>query len=245
MMSLGAYITCPFNTVGQADSLKGINMTEYKKYGQKALAALMLVSLTAVTAEARPASRFIDQITCPAGDEKFVMTLGVDDQFAGGLEVVRPRLEIEQHPTIQNFQTTHSHSDLKQYDENQANSYFADSFRDIPRPISEGYFITAFQNIGGNDALILGKGDKNWTTTPSQRHIYGVRISQAASNGWTVAGNYHSADLSTLPLVSGAGNLLDYINGDVSGSSAREFDVIMQDDTAIDFATLVLCRRTH
>ena len=220
-------------------------MTKLTKYGHMALAGLMLTAVSVSTAYAGPSSKYIDNIKCPVGDQKVVMTLGVDDQFKNGQEVATPRLEIEQHPTIQNFQTRHSYTSLKQYDQNQANSYFADSFRDVPRPISKGHIITAFQNVGHNDTLVLGKGDKNWTTISGQRHVYGVRINQAASNSWNVSGNYYSADLSDLNLVSGAGTLLDFINGDVSGSSAREFDVVMQDDTAIDFATLVLCRRVH
>lgn len=195
-------------------------------------------------AEARPASPEIDAIVCPAGDEKFVMTLGVDDQFANGPEATRPRLELELHPTIQNFQTTHSLTATKQYDEGTRNSYFVDSFRDLPRPISEGHFITRLNLGGRNDAIYLGKGEKIWDPVVGQRHNYGVEIS-SASPVWTVSGNLYALDLSTVQLRSSAGTLLDYVNGDVSGSSEREFDVVMQDDTSIDFATLVLCRRTH
>lgn len=210
-----------------------------------ALAALLGASFIYVPfATARPASPQIDAITCPAGDEKFVMTLGVDDRFRGGQEAARPRLELELHPTIQNFQTTHSLTTTKQYDERTQNSYFVDSFRDVPRPISQGHFITRLNVGGSNDAIYLGKGDKIWDPIVGQQHNYGVQITTAAP-AWTVTGNVYSLDLSTVQLRSGAGTLLDFVNGDVSGSSAREFDVVMQDDTAIDFATLVLCRRAH
>ena len=211
-----------------------------------------IILMCSGAASAQNAQNIINSYSCPPAQQKVVLTLGVDDAFRPGTEEVMPRIELETAPTIVTFQTNHESQypgndiSTNKYDQDRNNSYFIDSFRDVPRPVSSASFITRLNNGGGNDAIILGKGDKTWSTVNSQRHVNGQTISAAGSAaGWNVTGNVYVADLALLNMVSGAGTLLDFVNGDVSGSSAREFDVIIQDDTNIDFAALMLCREAH
>jgi hypothetical protein len=180
-------------------------------------------------------------MTCSAGEQKMVYMLGVDDGFASsGAEQVAPRANLQTTPAIVTYQQNHNLTSTRQYDQAGANIYFIDSFQGVPKKVTKAWFVTSIKSQGSNDGLYIGNGRRLFSNNTSNRHAYGVNISQAASNGWTVANNIYSVDLSTIDLRSGAGTLLEYIQG--TATKGRPFDVVMQDDGTIDFAALVLCR---
>lgn len=219
-------------------------MTKFRKIKKNVISGVLLSTLAVMVAEARPASSMIDGIVCPQGEQKFVLTLGIDDKVQNGPEAANPSTDVANQQSIVDYQTQHGHTALRQYDEQIRDKFFADSFVDIPRPVSKGFFIGGIKIGGSNDTLYLGKGDQVSNTNGSTiRHAYGVRLQDTnVKSEWTVTGSYRMLDLSQANLSSGAGTLLDYVNGTVTGSSARELDIIIQDDSPIDFATLVLCR---
>lgn len=196
----------------------------------------------------RTGMEILNAYACGRGETKQILVLGVEDGFSpAGSEAgfIRPgRTHAAWLPRVS----------AGQYDQVNEDQAFTDSFK-VEGRIAGGLFVVAARSLNGgdNDTLNLGAlaGDPNagpgvW--------IGGDLVSALrAGDLWSVEGDVLHVDMGRVPMRDPLGapdpegrpgrearqSLLSYLN---AGAGGGWLDVFVQDDTAIDFMGLALCR---
>lgn len=134
------------------------------------------------------------------------------------------------------------------YDQVQADKRMTDSFK-VPVNVSRGMFLIRMKPVANNDSDTIAIGDiRTMAATSASRGRFSLLVVALEKlPGWTRQGELHFARLEDIRLnmdaVYGAGasqrTLLDFIR---SGANDGWVDYLVQDDTSVDFAGLVLCQ---
>lgn len=178
---------------------------------------------------------------CGQGETKQVLVLGIEDGFSpAGSEsgFIRPG-------------RTHAaflpRDGAGEYDQVNADRGLADSFK-VEGPVSGGVFVIRARSLNGseNDTLNLGAPARD-PNDVTGGWIGGDLLSALRTGEtWVVEGDVLHANLEDIGRASADGSdrevvqsLKDYLN---AGGAEGWLDVFVQDDTAIDFMGLALCR---
>ena len=171
----------------------------------------------------------VKEFTCDAGEVKTVQHYGLEDSFstANGAEPSTPAPHIALVPWIANYPFP-----LTGYDEVSANRIFAETVKNLPANVVKGNFYIGFKSNGtalqGNDTMTFGNyanndvktiplNTLNWTTT--------------AAGGTTIFSNsFNNIDTNNSTLLQMVKN-------------NQQFDVVVQDDTSVDFITVATCSK--
>lgn len=185
---------------------------------------------------------------CGRGETKQILLLGVEDGFSpAGTEsgFIRPG---------RSYAAWLPREGAGQYDQVNVDQAFADSFK-VEGRVAGGLFVIAVRGLDGNDndSLNFGALDKNPNIGPGG-WLGGDLVSGLRSGGaWSVEGEVLHADLAEMQMsirhgAAGAEealgaeavrSVLSYLD---RGEGGGWLDVFVQDDTAIDFMGLALCR---
>lgn len=181
---------------------------------------------------------------CGEGETKQVLLLGVEDGFSpAGSEsgFIRPG---------RNHAGFLPRDGAGEYDQVNADRGFADSFK-IEGRVSGGVFVIRARSLNGseNDTLNLGGLARDPNDVAEGWVGGGVLSALRTGETWAVEGDVLHASLEDIELEArGADHipgrevvrsLKDYLN---AGGDAGWLDVFIQDDTAVDFMGLALCR---
>lgn len=116
---------------------------------------------------------------------------------------------------------------LAGYDGQSVNQYFGDTFLNLPNNITKAFFITGVRGIGeiqNNDGLTIGR-----VGTPTPNDTSGGPIANLPSP-WITSTLTNNELVAAIELSSGFMNSLN-----------QELDVVVQDDTSVDFTRLHIC----
>jgi hypothetical protein len=184
-------------------------------------------------ATARTGMGLLRAYACDRGETKVVLVKGLEDNFSpAGKEpgFLRPGLDKPRWQSIA----------PGSYDQSQPDHYFMDSLQPPPR-IRNGLFVVGLKSLGVTDSEndVIGLGDM---TSPFH---FGDGIGHLpALPGWKREGALSSVELGDVDFPdSGAGaprTLLAYLD---AGPEPRWLDVMVQDDTSVDFIGLAACVR--
>lgn len=195
----------------------------------------------------RTGMEILNAYACGRGETKEVLVRGVEDDFSpAGAEAgfVRPGRDNVSYLPREGTGT---------YDQVNTDQVLVDSFH-VEGPISGGLLLLRMRDVGGgsgNDGMRLGALDRDpgaagaWTG--------GGLISALRTGGvWTAEGDVLFADLEAIELSNGSGagpgeggpdepaeSLKDFLD---QGDGGGWLDVFIQDDTAVDFMGMALCR---
>jgi hypothetical protein len=186
---------------------------------------------------AEPAARtgmgLLRAYACDRGETKVVLVKGLEDGFSpAGKErgFLRPALDKPRWQSIA----------PGSYDQSQPDHYFIDSLQ-APARIRNGLFVIGLKPLGVTDSDndVIGLGD---LTSPFH---FGDAIGRLpVLPGWKREGTLYSVQLGDVDFPdSGPGttrSLLAYLD---AGAEPRWFDVMVQDDTSVDFVGLAACVR--
>jgi len=185
---------------------------------------------------------------CGEGETKQVLVLGVEDDFSPARSesgFIRPG-------------RTHGaflpRGGAGEYDQVNVDQGFADSFK-VEGPVSGGVFVIRARSLNGSENDTLNFGALAREPNDVTGGWIGGDLLSALRTGetWGVDGNVLHANLEDMELrdlgegrASAEGSdrevvqsLKDYLN---AGGAGGWLDVFIQDDTAIDFMGLALCR---
>lgn len=187
---------------------------------------------------------------CRRAETKRILIRGVEDGFSASGEepdFIRPG---RRSAFTESFYRGGS------YDQDQVDRRFTDSF-EVPAHVAGGLFVISLRKLGDNDNDTFGIGDITSVSAAAwggRQLATGVRLLPRTS-GWTVAGPLHFANLADIRFgppqqvhppgsaaVSAAprsfATLLDYVR---AATSTAWVDVVVQDDTSVDFMGMALC----
>ena len=201
-------------------------------------------------AEAQPRTGMdiLNAHDCGEGETKQILMLGVEDDFSpAGSEAgfVRPG-------RVQSFFLPRDGAG--EYDQVNANRGLVDSFK-VEGQVSGGVFVIRSRGLGdnNNDVLQFGALGRDPAATGGA-WIGAQQISALRTReGWSLDGDVLHGSLEDIPLrLRGAGlvstdspdrepvnDLKDFFN---TGGDGGWLDVVIADDTAVDFMGLALCR---
>ncbi len=167
------------------------------------------------------------KFSCKVGLQKKVYVHGSLDAFASPTDPANQSASVDAWFASSGYGGS---SVLADYDGVLSNQYFGDTFTLLPNNIVEAYFITGFRKISSNGNDTLGLGDLKTPTAVAT----GASLATLAANGWTVNALGNNEKIAARYL-SGFGSVLSTMN------TTNELDYYVQDDTAVDFAKLVVC----
>lgn len=201
-------------------------------------------------AEAQPRTGMdiLNAHDCGEGETKQILVLGIEDGFSpAGSEAgfIRPG-------RVQSFYLPREGAG--EYDQVNADRGLADSFR-VEGQVSDGVFVIRSRGLGdnNNDVLQFGALGRDPAATGGawigDRALSGVRT----PGGWSLEGDVLYGGLEDIPLRRRGGGLVPTDGpGREAVQSLRDFfnrggdegwlDVLISDDTAVDFMGLALCR---
>jgi hypothetical protein len=211
------------------------------------LAACAALALSAASrppppAAAEPATgmEMLRAFDCHRAETKQILVRGVEDDFSPAGDEPNYLRPERRSPLAISFVGGGS------YDQSQPDRRFTDSF-DVPARISAGLFVIGMKPVApnGNDGIGIGKliaARANYR----DRSVMTTAVSLLETNpGWSRHGHLYSAPLDRIVLSIGQPgvddaprSLLDYIR---SGEKRQWVDVMVQDDTAVDFMGLAVC----
>lgn len=164
---------------------------------------------------------------CRRSETKIVLVKGVEDGFSpAGSEpgFLRPGLDTAHWRSI----------GPGSYDQMQPDHFFVDSLQ-VPARIHDGLFVIGLKSLPVSDSRTdtIAIGDL----------LSSVRFTSAISeypkrDGWTVDGALYYAELGRIELAAQPGNLLTWLR---KGDQPHWLDVMVQDDTSVDFIGLAAC----
>ncbi|CAA6813715.1 MAG: Chitinase [uncultured Sulfurovum sp.] len=179
--------------------------------------------------------KLVKSFTCEANEVRTVQHYGIEDLFntANGAEVANPSATILGTPWIMNYPFP-----VTAYDEVNNNRIFADTIRNLPSDITKGMFYIGFKSNGSslqaNDTFKLGSYASANKFNTRLDNFDATWTNQQVSNTNPTTDIYYNK-FSNINLATG--NLLDLAN------SNHEFDVVVEDDTAVDFITVATCSK--
>jgi len=218
-------------------------MTTLKNFNHTLGITASALLLIASSAFAAPSDDITKDISCNIDETLYVKTVGLEDNFQSGIEITNPRPAVMATSIVTDYLNHHSLSDSRHYDQGTANNFFVESIRlrnlELSnRTVQSGVIMVGMQNPGGNDSLFFGNLAKMGTAPNNTLgKIYAGRISNLVSSGWTKSGTVYYSDLSNLPYTKTGSNktMLDWVK------KRRFFDILIQDDTHVDFVKIALC----
>jgi hypothetical protein len=183
---------------------------------------------------ARPATgmSILEGHPCLRAEKKRVLVRGVEDGFSSlGEEAGRRRSDLPPaSPGI---------SVRADYDSATPDAAFADYF-ELPARVASGVLVIRMRAIGDNSNDWITIGDASTPKDPARVFSRVIRNFDAAR---TRTGDIHAISFKALKLDNGDG-FLDFING---SDEDRTVDVIISDDTSVDFIGAAYCEppQTH
>jgi hypothetical protein len=195
---------------------------------------------TAVLASATPAMDFVEQYQCPRAMKKLVQIRGVEDGFSrGNTEPAEPRAALLRNIYFQQLisreRQTHQKRD---YDERGVDKILLDSFT-VPRGIDSGVLLLRLRGENGSEADSISLGDFD---EASRAELANAAIHFSAPTKSQYKHSFLSIPLAdfkpsfTNPV---KGGLIDYLN---SSSRVDALDMMVQDDSVVDVAALIVCQ---
>lgn len=200
----------------------------------------------AAPAETQPRSgmEMLSAFKCHRSETKTILIRGMEDGFSpAGIE---PGFRRPDRRTTRTASITREVG----YDDSQPDGEFTDSFK-VPGEIADGLFVISLKRLQSDRTDTISIGN----LMPMEAggwggNYFSAGLSKvAALSGWKQLGSLHFARLSDVrfarPLHRPGGSsrpyssLLDYLGQD---QLDRWVDVAVQDDTAVDFMGLALCR---
>lgn len=197
----------------------------------------------------RPGEALLQAFECHSAEIKRILVRGVEDDFSPQGEertALSPTLESERY---------RSHAARSRYDNSQPDSVFVDHFT-LPARIADGLFVISLRAVGenGNDQINLGDIPSSTDVDPALRDAFGALIAELEQlEGWTREGSLYYARLSQMPVRARwmqteegrslepwgeRRSLLAYVR---DGQGDRHVDVVVADDTSVDFMGLAVC----
>ncbi|MFM6931352.1 MAG: hypothetical protein ACKOUT_03810 [Novosphingobium sp.] len=200
-------------------------------------------SASPVVSSATPATDYVDRYRCRSGLTKLVMMRGVEDGFLRqGNEKSVPRdalLRMEYFSGLYN--ETPSKKRWRDFDEIGVDKILADHFV-IPRKIVSGALVMRIQSEAGseNDYVILGDIEQDVRKPhPERTTSFLARLAGKSPDAQGLL-SLDFAEFTPPPDNASAGGLLDYLN---MTDRTDDVDFVVQDDTAVDVAALILCQQ--
>jgi hypothetical protein len=132
------------------------------------------------------------------------------------------------------------------YEQVQSDRRMTDSFEAPPNTAS-GLFLVRLKAVANNDNDTFAVGDvtAQVTADPTVRRFSSLVVDVGKRPGWSRRGELHFAELSAIELIQPYTTpslpdrtLLDFIR---SGMNDGWIDVVVQDDTSVDFVGVALC----
>jgi hypothetical protein len=182
----------------------------------------------------------IENFSCQAGEIKTIQQYGVKDLFstANGSEPAHPHPVTALIPSFVTYNNNHN-AGFSNYDNSQVNRQFLENIHNLPANINSGRFYISLKSNGtslqSNDGLVIGD------IVAINRYYQGGSqfFSDLASDGWVqfTNANIHTFwnDFSNILFQNGTTTLLQHV------ANNNHFDVYIQDDTSVDYITVVTC----
>ena len=201
--------------------------------------------------DSRPATALLQAFQCSISERKEFILRGVEDAYDPSNEEPAELSEQASSPRTQ------TRTDRNIFDNSQADNGFLDHAA-VPSRISSGLLVIRMRALptGGSENDVLHIGDRSRVADRYQepRPVFSRDRPSLEEAGWTRDGDVYSVQISEIPFESqyetvGAGQaalqnqneyatLLDYIR---SGERFTIVDLMVQDDTSIDFWGLAVC----
>ena len=190
--------------------------------------------------------QLVEKYECAVNELKTVKHFGVEDIFdlSNGIEPTYPSTNITTNPGVITY-NNRVNAGIAPYDETSNDRFFADNINNLPSAITSARIFIGLKSNGSslqfNDALYLGDYGNNH---------YGVKLQNLSANGGTwshqLVNNSNPTtdvywnDFRSINFNSPLPNtmtLLDYVQ------TNNAFDVLVQDDTSVDFITVTTCSK--
>lgn len=177
---------------------------------------------------------------CAKPERKVVLIRGVEDGFSPAGEEPMFLRPARRTPALSSITKGGS------YDQSEPDIGFADSI-ETPDRVVDGLFVVGLRGLPGSqtDFMLIGDLPTQETVNMTGRAFRSAFRDLAAQPGWRVSGEVYSAELEHLALFGGeaglAGkprNLLELLQ---SNSRPNWVDVLIAEDTSVDFIGLALC----
>lgn len=178
------------------------------------------------------ASLLIEEFSCRRGETRTVLRRGVEDGYAGGnFEPSRPdRAGSQRIPGV----------GLRDYDDAAPDREFHDYF-EPPRDAVSGLFVIRMTEAADshNDSFVIGDDlASRGVTAQAEQTVFQTSVQQLGMDPvWSVTEDVYSVDIANVILGPGP-SLLDFIRDPAFPGFV---DVVISDDTAVDFMGLALC----
>ena len=203
----------------------------------------------AVTASSTPSMDYIDNFSCPKGQNRIVLMRGEEDGFArSGDEPATIRPALMRNGRYANLAGNKSSLQRsRQYDEPGVDKHLIDFF-DVPRGILSGELILTVRAAGdnSNDVLTLGDFDETSRQNMHRAAIVFYAPLSAKAGEPDVPGKIEDGlktfdlkDFTANPQNPFDSSLIQFLN---AADRPNEVDFSLAEDTAADFAALLLCQ---
>jgi len=186
----------------------------------------------------------IQKFSCKVGENKTVQQYGVKDFFStfNGSEPAHPHPVTALYPPFVNYNTLNNTGGFANYDNPHNNRQFLENIHNLPTNISSGRFYISLKSNGSdlqsNDALAIGD------IVPT--NTYQAFLLDLVSDGWYQAINATNPlihtywkNFSNILFNNGTTTLLQHV------ANNNHFDVYVQDDTSVDYITVVTCSKLN
>ncbi|CAA6809855.1 MAG: Chitinase [uncultured Sulfurovum sp.] len=186
--------------------------------------------------------KLVQDFTCKEGLVRTVQHYGVEDLFstANGAETAQASNGVLTTSWIQNYPYP-----VTGYDETSNDRVFADTIENLPSGITQGMFYIGLKSNGsslqGNDSISIGdystlKLMNSPLTDLSSVHAWS---NQLVSNTNPTTDIYYQSfnAINMTQNANATGTLRDLVQ------TQNHFDVVVQDDTAVDFITVATCSK--
>lgn len=200
------------------------------------------VAIKPSSPSATPGTDFVDRYRCRTGLTKLVITRGSEDGFSRlGSEPAVPRAALLR---MDYFAAIHEGGNPalrgRAYDEIGADRILLDRLP-VPRGIVSGALVLRTQSEGGseNDYVILGdieQDERKPEYFQTIEFVGRLALKSPDAQGVIVQELSEFVPNASNPV---PGSLRDYFN---RTDRAEEVDFLVQDDTTVDFAALILCQ---
>lgn len=196
-----------------------------------------------------PGMDYIDAFTCPDGLIREVQVRGVEDNFSrAGDEQAVPRAALMELVSMQQMASGEipNSPTLRNYDERGVDKFLFDHFAVEPGVVSgELVFSARALNGGRTDSAQLGsryeedRADDYFKDIGFSFQPSGVQNSGQSDDGFNGLVIVPLADFSVGSRKEYP-TLISYLN---STKRSLEVDLVIEDDTVVDFAALLICRQ--
>ncbi len=195
--------------------------------------------------------KLVENYQCKTGLVKTVQHYGVEDVFdlSNGAEQAYPSSDVLNWPNVIAYNNNVNQATTSGYDETSNNRIFADSINNLPAGIVSGRIYIGLKSNGSslqhNDTLAIGKygtSVNSYFETLNKLKLADGTGTQPYSTQWqnqlvnttNPTTDVLWNDFNRLKFTASS-SLLDYVQ------TSNNFDVVVQDDTSVDFITVATC----